>query len=371
MPKNHEMFSSNPLLRPILMIVLAGLVVGGLSCGKANPQVSKPGSVSNPVLPEHGRKRPEGPLEKRYTQVTDDLGPLIIRPSDMAVERIADQVPWSSYYFPLNDPIFFKDEGGDLSPLEKYRRFAREFANPPVNKDGVIEKERQLYEQIGAGRPAWMGNCHAWSYASLTALEPGMALTRKKIGDLVFEISDLKALLIKGYEAAVPPRHYGIEYHTGPDNIDFNDIYPDQFHRFLQVELFEQGNPFVIDTDPDVEIWNYPVYEAWTEIERDKADPGILHVTTGIDAADLLQKPSWRSTDFKLKRLQYTYDLVGDVKPDGSVAVVFGEWTGKSLFDHPDYVIPIAPKRIKAIRASRNPDFDPAIVDQILRLPGV
>ena len=67
----------------------------------------------------------------------------------------------------------------------------------------------------------------------------------------------------------------------------------------------------------------------------------------------------------------YSYDLFGNLRPDGSLEVVYGTWTDtmdgpipvSSLRFHPDFVS-IMPKTKKL--GSRNSKIDPEIVREIL-----
>ena len=60
---------------------------------------------------------------------------------------------------------------------------------------------------------------------------------------------------------------------------------------------------------------------------------------------------------------EYTYDLFGRWQADGTFHVEYGEWTGDSRDYHPDFVT-VLPEPMK--RKSRNPEVDPAVVDNIL-----
>jgi hypothetical protein len=196
----------------------------------------------------------------------------------------------------------------------------------------------------------------------------------KTVAGVDFDVVDLKALLILSYEQLQGKRIFGQVYRD-PLKDDFQDIYPEQFHRLLEVTLLKTGEPFVMDTDPGIEVWNTPVSAAIIDIKRDAKDAGVMHVLARL--WETLPSKDDQDLDFIGQRgywAEYSYDLVGNPTPDGKLEVVYGNWTDtmdgpipvNSVRFHPDFVT-LLPNEKKL--GSRNPKIDPAIVQEILRAP--
>ena len=112
--------------------------------------------------------------------------------------------------------------------------------------------------------------------ASVMEKEPVREVVLKGVQ---FRIQDLKALLIKSYELSNIKEYFGQRNDAHWDSVH-EDIYPEQFHRFVQVELFQKKLPFLMDIDAGYQIWNVPVYKLQTKIVKDAKDPEIVHVST-------------------------------------------------------------------------------------------
>ena len=177
-----------------------------------------------------------------------------------------------------------------------------------------------------------------------------------------FRVSDLKALLLKTYEGVADLKIFGQRYDGKWDSV-YEDIYPDQFHRFMQAELFEKGQPFVMDHDAGIEVWNVPVWKAQTLITADPQDKHTVHVHTWVfTASPHVQDYNFVGTDQVIH--EYFYDLHGTRQATGGFLVSGGEWTDRSRWDHPDYVTP-RPNTIN--RKSWNTRMDIKMVDMILQ----
>ena len=266
--------------------------------------------------------------------------------------------PWSAYFYPLRDDVLFS---GNDSPLAKYDALSKKRSSPPAVPSQAQKWEQASWQQYRRNSQSWEGRCHAWAFASVLAKEPKRPRT---LNGVRFEVADQKALLLLTHEAVEIERYHGVNYEPGPD-ADGNDPWPDEFHRFLQAELYEGKRAFVMDSDPGVAIWNYPGDSGTSEIQADPSDPRRLHVRTLLIAKNSFDRSSAGSTSPDLfKAFEYTYDLVGNPRPDGSLDVVCGEWTGDSRKkQRPDYLIPM-PQPVK--RQSANPEINPALVDEIL-----
>jgi hypothetical protein len=290
--------------------------------------------------------------EKAGLVATDVYGPLYVDTGRFVAE--AEIKPWSSWWFPISEDTLFKETSdGDLSPLQKYDRYCRTVLQTDTN---AADFERARIYKPNA--PGWAGLCDAWAIASIMEPEPKQAVDRNGIH---FTVADLKALLLKTYERAAELTHFG-NRNDAQWNDEYADIDPHQFHRFLQVEMFEKKSPFVMDHDAGYEVWSCPVWKAVTKIDRSTDQPDIVHVQTWLLSAS----PHVNNRNFT-GTLQvvnmYTYDLIGQWEADNRFLVTSSRWTERSRWDHPDFLI-VKPSSLT--RQSRNPQIDVAAVDAIL-----
>ncbi len=329
------------------------LSVAGVACGR--PEAVSPAAQSEP---ENGIRAPWRPTTPGRS-VLADYGPLRV-PTAGRVERESELKPWSSYFFPLRDPILFGDERGEPTSDSPLAKFDSALKRARLSEGSATQEEKQAWDLGGRWASSWEGLCHAWAFASLLEREPREARTWQGV---TFSVADQKALLLKTYELAQPEVHYGVNFRVGPD-ADWTAIHAEEFHRFVQAELFEKGNPFIMDSDPTDQIWNYPVWYARSDYRVDAADATRVHVTTRLAAAGLWDRSERDRTGSALHPFEYTYDLIGAPAADGFVEVVYGEWTGNSYrLAHPNYLIPM-PQKLK--RESLNRYLSPQRVDQVL-----
>lgn len=298
--------------------------------------------------------------QEGFDQVTRERGALIVTEGDFEAESAAK--PWSSWWYPLRDTYLFDSDGHGTSPLEKYDRYvARTHGRDPGA--ARFEKEK-LYDPNAS---AWEGLCNAWAAASLMASEPTHSI---QVGGVTFGVGDLKALLVKSYENVPGLKQYG-QRNNGDRKSVFDDIYPDQFHKLLQSELFEKRRPFIMDKDPSLAVWNTPIWKTQVTVARDPSDPHVMHVTSWIFGASPFVD-SYNFVGTLSVVFQYTYDLHGYLRSDGTFLVKYGEWTGDSADDHPDFlsVLPDSEDAARKDRASENQSLLPSLVDEILAVPG-
>lgn len=298
------------------------------------------------------KAEPVRPMGIPFTTAVEKYGKAEVEIGDFNVE--AKQKPWSSWWFPSFDKLLFEDKDGDLSPLSKYDVFARKSFRKKT--DARNFEEKNLYDPRAVG---WAGLCDAWSMAAILEKEPVRQVTKNGI---TFNIVDLKGLLLKTYEGVAITEVYGQRNNAQWDSV-YEDIYPEQFHRFLQVEIYEKKNAFIMDYDAGIQVWNVPVYKSKMKITKDEQNPNMVHVRT------FLFFPSQFIEDYNFigtKELykSYTYDLYGSWNRAGKFVVDYGLWTESSKWDHPDYFLAI-PKEV--VRKSHNTEINPEIVDEILK----
>lgn len=287
----------------------------------------------------------------RLNPVTRVYGSAKIREGKTTAESRTK--PWSSYWYPRGDASLFETTHGRVSPLQKYDEWSL--------KAKKVETGAAPYEKLhfmeGSFGENSAGLCSAWARASTLEKEPARSA---KIDGVDFTIFDLKALLIKSYESAEGFRVYGSRYTGGDD--DFDDLYPDQFHRFLQAELLAKRKPFLIDRDPGPQVWEVPVYRADVTIAKDPSNPYVMHVHTTLVSAGIRDDLDFVGTSSIY--YNYDYDLFGEVVADGTFLVKSGAWTRSSQENHPDFVTAIPDRAVS--HGSENPGIRNDLVREIL-----
>ncbi len=234
----------------------------------------------------------------------------------------AHRIPWSGYWWPKTYGELVRGYTNQPSPLAKYDAYIKGYFPGPTMKMG----EELTYNP---NAPAWHGYCDAWAAASILEPEPSAAGT---LLGIPFNVGDKKGLLTAYYGNNYSVVMYGSRY-TGPGS-DSNDIYPggvQGFHQTLINYIAYQGLPIVIDIDPGVEVWNYPVYRyvmEWTDVGTSR------YVTTTVWMADNGVSPDFVGTVFQTR----TYTYVLDIDANGELLDSPGRWTGDSINNHPDFM---------------------------------
>jgi hypothetical protein len=299
----------------------------------------------------------------KYEMVTRQFGPTVIDLTQLPFSSAmldSGQKAWSSWWFQKLKHEY--DDDPKTSILAKYDRV---FGLTGTGKSAFTnerEREKSAYSP-------WEGLCDAWALASLFYPEP---VKPKTIHGVTFSVAELKGLILKTFEA-VPDSDfslYGEKFLGTSDAWMFPDIFPDQFHRFVEIALGQKKQAFVMDRDPGVEVWTVPVYKADYRIEANPADASSVFVKMWLFTAGASSYDSRNSVGTDEFVYEYSYELSGNLSADHrQLVVTSGKWTQSGLIDsrsnHPDYVL--LPKRASLMRASYNPFVDPAKVDQITR----
>jgi len=316
-----------------LLLMLLGALAG---CGEEAPEEDSDVEIS---------------VEEVTERRSSTRKNLVVSEGEFTAE--ATTKPWSSWWFPSWDDFLFAERNGELSPLQKYDLYSSTFQRKTTTA-AAYEREN-LYD---ARAEMWSGLCFAWALASILEPEPNRPIVH---GSLRLKVGDLKALLLKTYEAVTDAPTVG-DRNDGSWDDEYEDILPHTFHRVLVVELFKNRRPFIIDKDAGHEVWNVPVYKAITKIKRDRSARNVVHVRTVLFVAS----PDVKTYDYvgtELTTREYTYDLRGTWQGNRFV-VGGGAWTGNSRGDHPDFVI-LPSDKVK--RASFNPEIDIETVDAMLK----
>lgn len=324
------------MLKKIILLILA-ISLGG--CGDDSGESNSPAAsfVNNRVVDR----------DMQTFDVTNKFGALNVMPGEFSYD--SGTKPWSSWWYPTIDGDLFDDVDG-VAPLLKYDEYVLLRHNQIV--DSANYEQNVLFNPQQA---SWAGLCHAWAVASLLHKEPSRVISKEGI---LFSVADQKALLLKSYENVSKLDIYGKRYDGLHDN-EFQDIYPDQFHRFLVHHLKEQGKPFIMDYDPSYPVWTVPVYLAKTKIQE--VDSQTMSVTTWVTYASPFVEKNFVGTRHIVKA--YHYNLYGSWN-SGVFNVIDSEWTNSSLHDHPDYVIGFPEN---AVRGSYNKEFHVNRIDEILK----
>lgn len=314
------------------------------------------------------------------TAVTTEMGPTVITAKTFPFRSgltIAQTIPWTSWWFPRREKSLFDDtkaanarDYANLSVLTKFD-LVKKLKNPQAASSADFE--RKSYDSNSL---SWEGLCDAWSIASILFPEPTKPviyyMRSRNRQPLTFEIGDIKGLLLKTLEAVEDHgfKYYGQKF-TGKENgWIYPDIFPEQFHRLMEVQLFQKHQPFIIDIDQGPEIWNYPVYKANFTMTQIPDEPNSLYVRTWLYFADSLKSFDKNYVGTKEIVREYNYVLQGERNGNGDLVVTLGYWvkgpTGiNSRSDHPDFLM-IPPERNQLVRKSWNPEIDIKLVDEIL-----
>lgn len=312
--------------------------------------------------------------DKRLYKVTEDYGKTKIVLRDLPFRSevaIAKNVPWSSYWYPKSDDLIFRSNDNKSSPLEKLDlvRKARSrdtiFGGSPESA-AAWEKENS-FDPSG---PKWFGLCDAWTIASISYPEPTKPVT---INNVTFSVGDVKALVLKTFEDIdeKQTRSYGVKFLGNNESWIYPDIFPDQFHRFIEMQLFRDQKAFLMDHDAGVEIWSVPVFKANYVMEQDPRQPDQVKVTLWLYNAAQMNRSNQR--DFvgtEVETREYNYILKGTPNAQGELVIDSGIWIKgdrvDSRKDHPDYMVTI-PNPADLTRVSKNPNIDTSLVDSIAK----
>lgn len=281
----------------------------------------------------------------------------------------ATRKPWSSWWYPKREDTLFR--GGDSSPLGKYDIVRKKMYS---KQDKPSPNSAADWEQRGYNPAvvAWEGLCDAWALASITTPEPSRGVKVSfTMTSVVFDVEDLKAILLKTFEAVddTSLKYYGQKFTGSNTSWIYPDIFPEQFHRFVEKQIFEKGEPFIMDHDASHEVWNVPVYKANYTMTALPDDPNAVLVKMWIFTAEptLANDKNFVGTREAIR--EYNYVLQGR-REGGNLIVTSGYWVRSSngvdsRRDHPDYLIRIVDPQ-KLIRKSWNPEIDVEVVDKIL-----
>jgi len=188
------------------------------------------------------------------------------------------------------------------------------------------------------------GKCIGWALSTFDYKEPTKT---KKIMGIEFEPADIKGLLAAIYNGAqffVPNNKVvGLEYRgQGKRSKAYKDVNPIDFIKALRATI-GKGKILEADLDPDIGVWNYPIFQYEMKWERTNAtkvevDIKIWFANDEVQIDDVFSNRRGEREDFKTR--SYTIEL--KVPKDWNKkleSAISGKWTKESINNHPDALI--------------------------------
>lgn len=325
----------------ILCISSAALFLA--SCGQDSSSSSdKDASISDRESQQQLRvgepnkwNYPTSQLPENLRLVTQSMGELRVQVGKSTYEIPKDVRPWSGWWFPKKETTLYMDAN---APLKKYDQLAKAITGQPSSVSDKFKAKGESTETL-----SWEGLCDAWSLASVYENEPKSYVV---VDNVCLTPGDQKALLTLAYKdngGHLKNNYFGQLNTKGPQTI-YNDIYPDQLHRFIQVELAQRKSPFLMDFEAGESIWTVPVYKAELTITKNPENSERLDVELFLTSPEFQLNEEQKQLNetgelgYLFTKRKYTYSLYGSWQGNEFV-VVRGFWTGSSENNHPDYVI--------------------------------
>ena len=223
----------------------------------------------------------------------------------------AADIPWSGYWWPFQNGGLASgyDYRGHPAPLEKYHMLM----DGRTTGDAIDWYKDNYYDP---GAKGWEGLCPAFATAAVQEAYPILPSTHDNI---VFRVGDKKGLLTICHDNRLVA-----EYASGRNS-------PVDFHYWLLDYIGDQKKSFIADLYLGTEqVWFFPIYR----YEMDIQQSGMTeHVTTTIFYADDQVEPDYMGT--RVRETTYSYDLYLGSENE----IRGGEWTGGSVWDHPDRLV--------------------------------
>jgi hypothetical protein len=224
--------------------------------------------------------------------------------------------PWSGDWWSMHRGRMCNGYREDeMSPFRKHDKVTGAHANDWERKN-----------HYDSDYPKWYGHCHAWAAAAISEVEPTHTV---HYNGVMFRVGDIKAMLTEGHyddKATV----FGERY-TG-SGCDFQDIYPDKLWKVMQDYIGTQRLALLMDLDPGVPVWTYPVYGYRIEYHRSDDDSDLYDGEMTLLVTNTTVPPDYVGC-LRLEK-HYTFQVK---MRDGAIIEGTGRWTGHSRDNHPDY----------------------------------
>lgn len=165
------------------------------------------------------------------------------------------------------DQAYYDQIGPTASWTHKNKGTGRLTNGIDDDRDGIEDKDEcgsETDKHDQEGLESWWGICHAWAPAAILEDEPLKAVERNGV---VFEVSDIKALLIQQYDRTesymIGGRCEERELIRDDDgritNDDCRDLNAGTFHVILANFLGKNKRPMVIERTTNYQVWNQPL----------------------------------------------------------------------------------------------------------------
>lgn len=284
--------------------------------------------------------RAEETLEVR--KVTEKYGDLFITEQDWQTLEVTSHKPWAGYWYPFRHNEMFSDEN---SPLQKFDAVLATYGR----SRGAASWERE--KQAEGPWESSDGMCDAWSAAASMTVEPTRTI---RFRGVTFEPKHIKGLLVQKY-ARLAKERFGFPYQgrIATDGLS-QDLRPEAFHLLVKNMLANNEIP-TVDTDPDFEMWNKPLYKYEWRVTKDEevqnayiVDAKAYYVKwRNVPSNDTTNYTPGRDSDLSIP--QYRYRLVvnpSSVDSSGAAQVIYGEWLVDDLHpEYPDTLFRISPEQ--------------------------
>lgn len=303
------------------------------SAGPAQAGFSQSGSVQQGQAPWSGVWWPRKPCELAFLSLSQGLSPF--EKYDSLVYSHYGQVPgvaaWEA------DPQNGHNEStrgtvdwsGHCNGLAAAAILEPEPRGPiqvPLGRYGALQK---LVYQQPAQAPAGLFRDGASDYRTYQARSNVIELT----------VGDQKGWLCEMYmnvytqqfeNQDITGRRYNNPY-PDPNDRSYRDIYPHYFHYLLQAFVKNRGQAIVVEVDPGFPVNNHPLFRFDSQSVY-YPNQRKYSVQTTVHLADYGR--GYNEVGTNVQRQTYTYDLFLDQYG----RIYWGEWTGASQYNHPDFV---------------------------------
>jgi hypothetical protein len=251
----------------------------------------------------------------------------------------ANVTPWNGWWWPAKTGSLVLGYRNEPGPLAKQDQL--------TGKHAVAWEETQAFHFDLSGGQDWWGHCHAWAAASILEPEPRHDVT---MGGTVFHVGDIKGLLSEAHYSD-QATFYGQRFNGNPGD-DFQDMHPFLVWSVLRKYLHDNQTPIIMDLDPGVPVWSYPVFRYSLAYWPD--GNGVFEGDLGIWVGDPQVQPDAVGSTLIEHTYTFTFQAQGNQLTSGT-----DQWTGASVQDHPDFAwYPTA-------RVQQNPDLDYNLVTQL------
>ncbi|MBI4864006.1 MAG: hypothetical protein HY815_27675 [Candidatus Riflebacteria bacterium] len=286
-----------------------------------------------------------------------------------------ENMPWSGVWWPRKPcELAFMGFSQGLSPLEKYDSLV--YSNWGRNPGAAAWEADPQNKHNDAPQQGvdWAGHCNGLAAAAILEPEPKASI-RVPVGQyaaflklniahpsyarsglwrdgqddyryyrasgqsIELTVADQKGWLCEMYMDVNCQQFenrdlLGRRYNSPDPNLQdpsYRDIYPHYFHYLLQAFLKNRQQAFVCEVDPGFPVNNHPLFK-YDSTSVYYPNQGKYAVTTTVYFTDYGR--GYNDVGTNVTRQTYTYDLFLDQQG----RIQWGEWTGSSQYNHPDFI---------------------------------